>query len=93
MLSRRLLSPQNSSVPALLLGSDQTFLDGDLYFDIDADRERQAAIDDMKARLMPPDDDDAEESEEDTPAGESEPAPEVSWGDEETYSCRHEVIR
>ena len=29
MLSRRLLSPQNSSVPALLLGSDQTFLDGD----------------------------------------------------------------
>ena len=29
MLSRRLLSPQNSSVPALLLGSNQTFLDGD----------------------------------------------------------------
>jgi imidazolonepropionase-like amidohydrolase len=71
----------------------QTFIDGDLYFDIDADRERQAAIDDMKARLMPPDDDDADESDEDTPAGESEPAPEVSWGDEETYSCRHEVIR
>jgi len=69
----------------------QTFIDGDLYFDVDADRERQAAIDDMKARLMPSDDD--EESEEDTPADESEPAPEVSWGDEEIYSCRHEVTR
>ena len=29
MLSRRLLPPQHSSIPALLLGSDQAFLNGD----------------------------------------------------------------
>jgi adenine deaminase len=66
----------------------QTFIDGDLYFDIEADRERQAAIDDMKARLMPKDDADGEPADED-----SEPAPAVDWGSEEIYSCSSEVTR
>jgi len=71
----------------------QTFVDGDLYFDIGADRDRQAAIDDMKARLMPEEEEDEDEEEGDTPAEESEPAPTVSWGEDDVYSCRQEVIR
>ena len=35
----------------------KTFVDGDLYFDLEADRARQAKIDDIKARLHPPEDD------------------------------------
>ncbi|MEM7583625.1 MAG: amidohydrolase family protein [Acidobacteriota bacterium] len=31
----------------------KTFIDGDLYFDLEADRERQAVIDGVKARLQP----------------------------------------
>jgi imidazolonepropionase-like amidohydrolase len=70
----------------------QTFIDGDLYFDIEADRERQTTIDDMKARLMPSEDEDEES--EDTRSEESEPAPEVSWGEDDIiYSCRQEVNR
>jgi imidazolonepropionase-like amidohydrolase len=68
----------------------QTFIDGDLYFDVEADRERQAAIDDMKARLMPTEDvDDESEATDD----ESEPAPAVDWGSDEVYSCSDEVTR
>lgn len=38
----------------------KTFVDGDLYFDIEADRERQAAIDAMQERLEPKDDESEE---------------------------------
>jgi imidazolonepropionase-like amidohydrolase len=71
----------------------QTFIDGDLYFDVGADRERQAAIDEMKARLMPEDDSGEEEEEDDTSNEESEPAPAVDWGEDDIYSCHDEVIR
>jgi imidazolonepropionase-like amidohydrolase len=70
----------------------QTFVDGNLYFDIEADRQRQVTIDDMKARLMPSEDED--DDSDDTSSEESEPAPEVSWGEDDIiYSCRQEVNR
>ena len=79
----------------------KTFVDGDLYFDREADRERQAAIDEIKARIMPPEDEegDEEDAEEggtdegDEPEGD-EPGwnerPRVFWTDPYTYSCREE---
>ena len=60
----------------------KTFVDGDLYFDRDVDRERQTRIDEIKARLSGKDDE-ADATEE---AG-TQP-PEVRWADEHTYSCR-----
>ena len=54
----------------------KTFVDGDLYFDLAADRERQARIDEIKKKLAP------EEKE-----GGSKPSPEVVWQDE-GHSCR-----
>jgi imidazolonepropionase-like amidohydrolase len=61
----------------------KTFVDGDLYFDRQLDRERQATIDEIKERLSGKGDaaDTAEE------AG-GTPPPEVRWADEHTYSCR-----
>lgn len=62
----------------------KTFVDGDLYFDRELDRERQAAIDAIKARLAPPDggedDDGTEQTAEDTPT-----VREYAMD----YSCRH----
>ena len=60
--------------PPLAVGSvvRKTFLDGDLYFDIEADRQRQAAIDEIKRRMSG---EDEEEDEEDN--GGDEPAPEL----------------
>jgi imidazolonepropionase-like amidohydrolase len=63
----------------------KTFVDGDLYFDRVADRERQAEIDEIKERLDPSDDKD-EDTQTDT---ESKPSPAVIWQDEQ-YSCREE---
>ena len=71
----------------------KTFVDGDLYFDIELDRERQAKIDGLKARLDPPKDeesdkgDDSEDGETADPADKSADPP----GNTETpmmYSCR-----
>ncbi len=61
----------------------KTFVDGDLYFDRQLDRKRQATIDEIKERLSGKGDaaDTAEE------AG-GTPPPEVRWADEHTYSCR-----
>lgn len=61
----------------------KTFIDGDLYFDRQADRERQAKIDEIKERLSGKEDDGAEESEEG-----GTPPPEVRWSEEHPYSCR-----
>jgi hypothetical protein len=55
--------------------------------------EGAAMIDDMKARLMPSEDDEDDDTE-DTSSEEGEPAPEVSWGEDDIiYSCRQEVNR
>ncbi|MEE8525737.1 MAG: amidohydrolase family protein [Thermoanaerobaculia bacterium] len=65
----------------------KTFVDGDLYFDLEADRERQALIDDLRGRLEPDDDEEEEDGEEAEEGGESEePPPERYF----TYSCREE---
>ena len=66
----------------------KTFVDGDLYFDREADRERQATIDEIKERLSGK----ADETDGGEEPGEAEaegtPPPEVHWGEEHTYSCR-----
>ena len=41
----------------------KTFVDGDLYFDIDADRERQALIDELEERLGGGDEEETDEEE------------------------------
>jgi len=61
----------------------KTFVDGDLYFDREADRERQAMIDEIKERLEGKAEDDGDEPEEG-----GTPPPEVRWAEEHTYSCR-----
>ncbi len=66
----------------------KTFVDGDLYFDREADRERQAAIDAIQEKLKPKDE------KEDEGGGEAEPAGGASrtmprWS-EPTYSCQEE---
>jgi hypothetical protein len=63
----------------------KTFIDGDLYFDIEADRERQARVDAVKERLQGKGD----EGEAITKRGGSTPPPEVHWQDG-PYSCRGE---
>ena len=66
----------------------KTFVDGDLYFDIEADRERQAKIDEIKARLHPPEDD--EEEAEEGADEKSEDGAEAASETKETpmvYSC------
>ena len=64
----------------------KTFVDGDLYFDLEADRERQTTIDALKERLMGKSEDGGDEEGGDG-ATESEPSPEVTWQDS-TYTCR-----
>ena len=83
----------------------KTFVDGDLYFDRETDRERQAKIDEIKARIMPPEDEDGEEEGdeegESDEEGDEEPEsegdepgwnerPRVFWTDPYPYSCREE---
>ena len=65
----------------------KTFVDGDLYFDLEADRARQAMIDEIKAKLAPADDKEKSEGEDAAPG--SAPSPEVVWQDEH-YSCRED---
>jgi hypothetical protein len=73
----------------------QTWVDGDLYFDHQADRERQAAIESMRDRLAPPEDED-EESDEDegedggdaTPARATRSFAEINSFTETHFSCR-----
>jgi len=67
----------------------KTFVDGDLYFDREADRDRQAKIDEIKDRLSGKDEGEAEPSDEDEEPSEEggTPPPEVRWADE-MYSCR-----
>ncbi len=68
----------------------KTFVDGDLYFDRDADRERQAAIDQIKDKLMPAEQGDgaAEGDTAEDPGG--SPSPPEAYRQYTTYSCREE---
>jgi N-acetylglucosamine-6-phosphate deacetylase len=69
----------------------KTWIDGDLYFDIETDRERQAKIDAIKAKLDP--DNEPEDEEE---GGDPEPEPTPTRQAKITdapYSCRYEVHR
>ncbi len=65
----------------------KTFVDGVLYFDREADRERQAAIRAIKEKLKP--DEDAEE-EDDEESDASPPPPDEPEWEHTTYSCREE---
>jgi imidazolonepropionase-like amidohydrolase len=67
----------------------KTFIDGDLYFDLAADRDRQAKIDVIKKKLAPPDKNEEGDEKEDTAESDSAPSPEVIWQDEH-YSCRED---
>ena len=66
----------------------KTFVDGDLYFDLEADRERQAMLDDIKSRMMG----DGDDEETDGDGGEEEPGRRdrhrITWWDENPYTCR-----
>jgi imidazolonepropionase-like amidohydrolase len=64
----------------------KTFVDGDLYFDVAANRERQAKIEEIKKKLAPEEKKDDEAGEAETG---SEPSPTVIWQDA-PYSCREE---
>ena len=68
----------------------KTFIDGDLYFDIELDRERQATIDGIKARLNPPKDEDSDEGDGEETGDEPDTKAEDPGAYEElmTYSCR-----
>jgi cytosine/adenosine deaminase-related metal-dependent hydrolase len=61
----------------------KTWIDGDLYFDLDADRERQAFIDDLKTRMG------AKESAEDGKESGGNGGREIFWADDH-YSCRED---
>ena len=72
----------------------KTFVDGDLYFDLDADRARQSAIDAIKARLEPPDgdeedpgDDEADEADEASPQ-DTPTLRALDWSNVATTTCR-----
>jgi imidazolonepropionase-like amidohydrolase len=69
----------------------QTFVDGELYFDRTTDRQRQARVDEIKARLLGKSDKSTEESTEEPSAepegGRSSTRRQIIWQDE-TYSCR-----
>ncbi len=56
----------------------KTFIDGDVYFDIDHDRKRQAAINDMKERLLGDGEDGGDESDaSETPSGTTPVTPDL----------------
>ncbi|MCP3964458.1 MAG: amidohydrolase family protein [bacterium] len=63
----------------------KTFVDGVLYFDRNADRERQAAIDAVKEKLAPEED---EETTEERGEEEEAPSPPESRVEDIHYSCR-----
>lgn len=70
----------------------KTFVDGDLYFDREADRRRQASIDAIKAKLAPEEKKEEDEGSDDATEGTvedppSKPSPEVIW-QEQPYTCR-----
>ncbi|MDX1501922.1 MAG: amidohydrolase family protein [Thermoanaerobaculia bacterium] len=71
-----------------------TFVDGDLYFDREADRERQSGIAAIKERLMPKEEKEKDEKEEGAgeeggePDEPDEPDPGRTWGGKRYYSCR-----
>ncbi|HXV75042.1 MAG TPA: amidohydrolase family protein [Candidatus Polarisedimenticolaceae bacterium] len=65
----------------------KTFVDGDLYFDREHDRQRQAAIDAIEAELAPAAKDDEGKAPPDEAV--SKPSPAVAWQDG-GYSCREE---
>jgi len=67
----------------------KTFVDGDLYFDLVADRERQAKIDAIKKKMAPPKKKEEDEADDDAGEADSAPSPEVVWQDEH-YSCRED---
>ena len=56
----------------------KTFIDGTLYFDRDADRERQARIDEIKDRLLGRDDEPEGAAPTDTPSAPETPATETT---------------
>ncbi len=74
----------------LAIGSvvQMTFVDGDLYFDLEADRARQSYIDALKKRLSGKDGSEAGADEDESPAGGSKPPPQVHWSPQEHYSCQ-----
>ncbi len=73
----------------LAIGSvvQKTFVDGDLYFDRQADRERQAALEALKKRLLGKDEKPQDEEDEAGDEPGSAPPPEAIWRGE-TYTCR-----
>jgi len=70
----------------------KTFIDGDLYFDRDADRERQAKIEALQLRLEAETKSGGAGSEGSSTAAGPEPAwrTTVRWQNDETYTCREE---
>ena len=66
----------------------KTYVDGDLYFDRETDRERQATIDEIKERLSGKTDETASAESGDSTEEGGTPPPEVHWSEEHTYSCR-----
>ena len=66
----------------------KTFVDGDLYFDIQTDKSRQATVVALKERMLgkPKDGDKAEGKATGSGSSLSAPSPEVRWADE-PYSC------
>jgi hypothetical protein len=66
-------------------------VDGDLYFDRQADRERQMTIDALKQRILGDHDGEGDDGPDATgesvEEGESKPPPDVVWQDK-IYSCR-----
>ncbi len=71
----------------------QTFVDGDLYFDIEADRERQALIDDLKARMLGKDDDEGESDATAPTAGGATPAtPQTPGSPEDASASSNSVL-
>ena len=65
----------------------KTFVDGHLYFDRELDKQRQATLDAIKARLDPPEDDAEEESGDDDSGDEAAAEPTVKIYDMD-YTCR-----
>ena len=67
----------------------KTFVDGDLYFDKELDAQRQAKIDELKARILGDNDNKDDEKKDDAKDDEGPDSPtRVRWQDEHTYSCR-----
>jgi imidazolonepropionase-like amidohydrolase len=80
---------------AMLSIVQKTFVDGDLYFDLEGDRQRQAAVDEIKSRLLPKDEDGVDRDEDGVDEeSEAEPIAKESasperWTDLE-ISCQEE---